>query len=453
MESCILSTGVLQYQADKACSGYTLYSPMRQKVTYLIDMEGYIVKEWKHDCAPGLFSVLLENGHLLRGGLKTPKYTEHGGEGGCIQEFDWDGNLVWEYVHYAPESCQHHSFKRCKNGNTLVLCWKRHSWDEARQKGRLEQNIPEGENDGLWASFIEEVSPEGKVVWTWDMWDHAGEGPDELNINYVVGNKYYMQGFFDWAHINNVDDVPEHNEILLCSRSFGEILFVDKATGKITYRFGNPAAYGQGRNPSFLDPGDQEFFGPHCATWLGNGKVLLFDNGWMHPLGNRSRIVELDRTCNAITWQWTSPSPNSFSSPIQSSVQMLPNGNVLACATEHGHFIEVVPNRKSSLSEENTDVPAALGSVPGGGEIAWEFINPATRLGCRAVLTDKTETRADTTNAVHRAHRYTADHPALQGRNLSRKRPFMETCPEGPWKKWQNLLSMESHTENSEKAD
>ena len=127
MESCILPTGVLQYQKDKACSGYTLYSPMRQQVTYLIDMEGYIVKEWKHDCAPGLFSVLLESAHLLRGGLKTPKHTEHGGEGGCIQEFDWDGRLVWEYVHYAPESCQHHSFKRCRNGNTLVLCWKKHS--------------------------------------------------------------------------------------------------------------------------------------------------------------------------------------------------------------------------------------------------------------------------------------------------------------------------------------
>ena len=439
MESCILPTGVLQYRADKACNGYTLYSPLRQKKTFLIDMEGYIVREWEHDCEPALFSTLLENGHLLRGGMLSPRYSDHGGEGGCVQEIDWEGNVVWEYVHHHPESCQHHAFKRCKNGNTLILCWKKHSWEEARKKGRLASLIPDGEEDGLWVNFVEEVSPEGKVVWSWDMWDHAGEGYENLDINYVVGNKYYRQGIFDWAHFNNVDDVPEHNEILLCARTFGEILFVNKTTGKISYRFGNPAAYGKGCNPSFLDPGNQELFGPHCATWLGNDKILLFDNGWMHPLGNRSRIVELDRRKNAITWQWTSPSPNSFSSPIQSSVQLLPNGNVLACATEHGHFIEVVPTRNAP---DNGSAPSRNDVASCGGDIVWEFINPATLLGCRAILTEKTETPADTTNAVHRAYRYTADYPGLRGKDLSRKRPFMEDCPEGPWQYWQKLKDL-----------
>ncbi len=433
MESCILPTGTLRYSPGRACDGYTLFSPMRQKQTFLIDMEGYIVHQWAHDTTPGLYSVLLENGNLLRGALCEPKYTDHGGEGGAVQEIDWDGNIVWEYRHHRPESCQHHAFKRMSNGNTLILCWRRYSWEEARERGRLEQWMPAPDlpeyQEGLWVNFVEEVTPAGSVVWSWNMWDHAGGAPDCFDLNYVVSNQHYKQGLLDWAHVNNVDDVPEHGEILLCSRTFSEFMFVSRKTGRITYRFGNPAASGRGQGPSFIDPGDQQLFGPHCATWLGDGKVLVFDNGWMHPLGNRSRMLIVDRSSDSIIWQWHAGTGNSFYSAIQSGVQLLPNGNVLACATEHGHFVEVDPSGGPNGS---------------GGEIVWEFVNPMTKQGPRAILTEATNTGSPATNAVHRAHRYVRDYPGLAGRQLTRKTPFVPQCPEGPWKAWGELIGCNS---------
>src|SRR5262245_4377432 len=56
----------------RAFQGYTLFSPGRQKNTFLIDMQGRAVKIWECDCEPGI-AYLLPNGNLLRSGRTTQK--------------------------------------------------------------------------------------------------------------------------------------------------------------------------------------------------------------------------------------------------------------------------------------------------------------------------------------------------------------------------------------------
>src|SRR5262249_31322672 len=51
-----------------AFQGYTLLSPMTSARTYLIDMDGKVVRTWESGCYPALSAYLLENGHLLRTG-------------------------------------------------------------------------------------------------------------------------------------------------------------------------------------------------------------------------------------------------------------------------------------------------------------------------------------------------------------------------------------------------
>ena len=108
MESLRIPSGVLYYDKARAFDGYTLYSPVCNKETFLVDMEGQIAHRWEHELLAGRYVQLLENGNLLRGGM-LPKYTSMGGEGGCVQEIDWNGNVVWEYVNHTPQTCQHHS--------------------------------------------------------------------------------------------------------------------------------------------------------------------------------------------------------------------------------------------------------------------------------------------------------------------------------------------------------
>ena len=79
-------------------AGYVLFSPLLSDVTYLIDNDGQVVHTWESDYAPGVSAYLLDNGHLLRTGREpeVPLFSI-GGHGGRIQEFTWDGELVWDY--------------------------------------------------------------------------------------------------------------------------------------------------------------------------------------------------------------------------------------------------------------------------------------------------------------------------------------------------------------------
>ena len=82
----------------RAFPGYTLIAPMFSKTTYLIDMLGKVVRTWESDCTPGVSAYLLENGHLLRPGALQPSPFGFGpAAGGRVQEFDWDGDLLWDF--------------------------------------------------------------------------------------------------------------------------------------------------------------------------------------------------------------------------------------------------------------------------------------------------------------------------------------------------------------------
>lgn len=450
MESLIQPTGVLQYNKEKAYDGYTLYSTVNSKTTFLIDMEGYIVHTWEHDTRAGRYVYMLENGNILRGGVREPQYTFLGGEGGVIQEIDWDGNIVWEYENYSPASCTHHSFWRKKNGNTLVLCWRHHSHEECLAHGRRAELLEEegimtriGPVTGLYVSYFVEIDPSGKEVWRWDFWDHMGENDyHKLDFNLVIPVK---SSWVDWDHCNNISYNEETNQIVTTLRALGEFIIIDCKSGDIVYRWGNPANYGAGRKPGFGDDGDQKLFGPHSPVWIGNDRILVYDNGYLRPLGSRSRIFEVDIKTGEIVWEWMSPSPNSFSSGNQSNVQRLPNGNTLMSACESGHIVEV--SAGSSCSYGNTfvfipeDAKKKAPAMP-PSEVVWEYVNPMTGNGPKSLLVHATETVSGAwSNAMHRVFRYGKEFPGLNGKDLSKRRPFIPERPDGPWREYQNILS------------
>jgi hypothetical protein len=95
-----------------------------------------------------------------------------------------------------------------------------------------------------------------------------------------------------------------------------------------------------------------------------------------------------------VVWRYSSKNNTTFFSTIGSGAQRLPNGNTFICAMNDGHFFEVSPSDTS---------------------IVWEYINPVTRSGIKKIKTDS----YPTDNGAFRAYRYSKDHPALKGRNLT----------------------------------
>lgn len=411
-------TGVTKYDAGKSFGGYTLFAPtVKSTTTYLINMEGDIVHTWESKYPPGLYATLLPNGNLLRSASLPDQPVKIGGAGGMIQEIDWNGKVVWEYTMNSPTEVQHHCFDRMPNGNTLILGWEKKTPEEFVKKGRKAGTFPDEVTikkqpvRDFWVDFVREVDKNGKTVWEWHAWDHIGTGPQQLDINYrlpaAVGAGYDS---FDWSHFNTLEYLPKTNQILMNSRNLSEIYIVDKKSGTIVQRWGNPSASGQGAKPGWYDDGSQQLFGSHHATMLPNGNLQIFDNGSERPEGNRSRVVEVDLKTGKIVWQYAAKGANSFFSFRQGAAQRLPNGNVMVTSTQQGHVFEITP----------------------AGEVVWEFVNPVMKGQIKGIFADGAEAvdnHQSFSNMIHRAYRYAPDYAGLQGKDLSVKGPLLPGYP------------------------
>ena len=172
----------------RAFRGYTLFAPLSSATTYLMDMQGKVVRTWESDCSPASCAFLLDNGHLLRPGSLGAEAQPFGGGpgvGGRVQEFTWEGELVWDFQFINAKQLPHHDITRLPNGNVLMIVWDRKTAKEALAAGRR----PELTGDShLLPDSLVEIKPTGKtsgqVVWEWHLWDHLVQDYDKTKANY-----------------------------------------------------------------------------------------------------------------------------------------------------------------------------------------------------------------------------------------------------------------------------
>ena len=79
---------------------------------------------------------------------------------------------------------------------------------------------------------------------------------------------------------------------------------------------------------------------PHCATWLGNGHILVFDNGIERET---SRVLEVDPASGQVVWKYPNGRGGKFYSEVRGLAQRLPNGNTLITNSQAGEAFEVTP--------------------------------------------------------------------------------------------------------------
>jgi hypothetical protein len=351
--------------------GYTLFAPNNSRTTYLLNMDSEVIHSWSHNRNGGFSSYLMENGHLLRpASISNPTFP--GGAGaGVVQEVDWDGNLVWEYIYSNTLHHTHHDLRPLPNGHVLLVAWEMKTAAQVIQAGHS-TSVP------LWPDHIVEVQPSGAnggtIVWEWHAWDHLIQDYDATKDNYgVVGDHPELldinrggmgnQGG-DWMHTNAIFHNPERDEILISCNFMNELYVIDHSTtteeaaghsggnsgrgGDILYRWGNPQNYDA--------PGNQYFRGVHCVSWIeggtpGAGHILVFNNGnGVH----QSSICELvPPLTESGDYLWNPGTAYGPASPIwiytasgfwaerTGSCQRSPNGNTLICESTTGDIFEV----------------------------------------------------------------------------------------------------------------
>lgn len=422
-------TGVMKYTKGKTYDGYTLITPWPSgdtHVTYLINMEGDIVHTWTTPSEGRDYpftSNLLPNGNLLIYTCLSKSPVGIGGYSGILEELDWDGNVVWSYEMCTENEVSHHAFDRMPNGNTLILGWEKVTSEEMVKKGRIPGTFPESVMFGgkpltdFWVDFVREVDKDGKTVWEWHVMDYIGTGPKQFDPNYMLPEKVGLAyATYDWTHFNTCQYIPETDQIVLNSRNFSETYIIDKKTGEMVFRWGNPSAYGQGERPSWYDNGDQQIFGSHHAAPVGKGIISIFDNGSERAEGQRSRVLEVDTKTGQIVWEYTASSTNNFFSFRQGGAQKLPNGNYMVTSTQHGHLFEVTRDK----------------------EVVWEFVSPILDGVSKGIFSDSVDVMRMPngeplehmfTNMIHRSYRYGVDYPGLKGKDLTPKGHIVKGYP------------------------
>ena len=357
--------------------GYSLFAPMGETTTYLIDEAGNTAFSWHSTYRPGLAVYLLENGNLLRTGNTNSTNFNVGGAGGIVQEIAPNGAVTWSFEYDNAQGRLHHDIEPLPNGHVLMIAWELKTQQEALAAGRNPNLLTDGE---LWPDTIIEVDPgTNDIVWEWHVWDHlvqdydatktnygvVADHPERINLNYRgTGGK---PGGADWTHINSIDYNADFDQILLSVHNFSEIWVIDHSTttaeaashsggnsglgGDLLYRWGNPQAHNAG------SASDQQLFVQHDAAWIpagypGAGHILIFNNGNGRPGGNYSSVDEIvppvDNTGNytgygptAPVWSYTATTPTDFYATNISGAQRLPNGNTLICDGPDGYFFEV----------------------------------------------------------------------------------------------------------------
>lgn len=327
------------YDRKRVWKGLNLVPTSGTEEVLLINMSGKLVHKWDVDAAR---ARLLPNGNLL---------VVHGSAWGetkarwkklmpVVNEYDWNGNVVWSYT---TESIAHHDIQRLDNGNTLILIHvdvppelQQKAEHPARREGRLLTDA------------IIEVTPDGEIVWRWNLYDH-------FDVNFCgarpcVVTKEDRQGDLkdafrrDWTHSNSIFALPENRwydqgdtrfkpgNVLLNPRRFWRPIIIEKETGKVVWEYT-----------------EKEYRGglgaPHEARMIqpglpGAGNIVIFDNG-IGSHNGESFIVELNPVKKKVVW--TFDRGTKFFNKTRGSHQRLPNGNTLISWDREGRVLEVNP--------------------------------------------------------------------------------------------------------------
>jgi hypothetical protein len=451
---------VLYWNRTNAYAGYTFFGVRSN--TYLIDMEGRVVHTWPVGTNPRL----LANGNVL-----DAADGDVSGFSG-LKEVDWNGNTVWQYTEARSGYAPHHDFLRIYNpklgtNTTLYLAARSVTSSQCLAAGC---NPANGLYTNAQVDAIVEVDPSGNVVWEWCFFDHGIQDFDAGKSNYVGAGKTVANypGRLnlnlpgrpvtnDWLHCNSIDYntnldqivvnaaggefyVIDHGNTFIAGNPASSMALAAGTNGDFLYRFGDPARYSQGSPPSIQQnwttstTGNKQIGGSSHAQWIpaglpGAGRFLVYNNGGdLFETTPQSYVFEINGYLNATTndtgayvsppvagyyswaapghdtdkrsksmarqivWMYFSMANQGMFSHLDSSVQRLPNGNTLVCDSTEGHIFEVTA----------------------AGEAAWEYINPVTADGIVAYKRDAWPMQ----NALFRAYRYAASHPALAGRTL-----------------------------------
>lgn len=322
--------GVRVLDAANACPGYTLVVFAGTCTAQLMTFDGQVVRTWKDEhCHRWEHAELLPGGDLVVVGarLDEDKVEDPIETGRYIRRLSWKGDVVWN-----ADINAHHDVSPTSDGKLWTLVMKRR---------RIPALDPD---DDVADDFLTLMSEDGKVVESFSLYEILASSKIPFAIQKAGGGEAGRTRLLDVFHTNairpasvpalaGVSPIYGPSAVIITSRHQDEIMIVDGRARQLLWHWGRGV-----------------LSGPHEASVLANGRILVFDNGLSRGW---SRVLDLNPLAPRELTQFA-PGPSRFFSRVMGSCQRLPNGNTLIVHSEGGAAFELTPKGQPAWTYEGT---------------------------------------------------------------------------------------------------
>jgi len=322
--------GVTLRDASRMQPGLTYFTNVNDCSSHLVEEDGTEVRSWRHSpCDVWGNSILLPNGDVLAVHHDPHPEGSQTEEAGArrLLKLNWEGELQW-----TRKLPTHHDVDVMPSGNIATLTYQHRRIPEIHATDRVRDH------------YLAELNPEGELLEETSITDLMLASPDVVKILPVKVRDRDGSREIDLVHTNSLEFLREPelaaqnplyapSNVLICVRHQNLVMIVDWNTKKVIW------AWGQ-----------NEISGPHDATLLENGNVLLFDNGLSRKW---SRILEVNPRTDEIVWEYKAKNPREFFTVTRGATQRVENGNTLITYSRKGSIFEVTPE----------------------GDTVWEYVN------------------------------------------------------------------------------
>ncbi|MEZ5832814.1 MAG: arylsulfotransferase family protein [Dongiaceae bacterium] len=342
--------GVTIHDPGKAFEGYTLYTGAGEASAHLIDMNGRVVHDWRRPYSavwndraavkkPQPDQVILwDKARLLPNGDLLAIYAAAGDTpwGYGMVKLDRDSNVIWSFLDHT-----HHDFDIAPDGRIFALT-NNFSSDDIDGLGKLDKPFLE--------DFVVVLSPDGKELKKVSVTRALARS--RFKLLHLAIPRYALS---DPLHTNAVQYItPE------LARNFP---FAKEGDLLISFRDISAVAVLSLQREELIWATRGPWLWQHDASLQPDGHITLFDNLGGFRDGNSARVLEIDPRSGGIVWSYQGDDAHPLHSPLRSSAEVLPNGNVLITESDGGRLFEVTRQ----------------------GEIVWNFVNP-TRGGAHGEM-------------------------------------------------------------------
>jgi hypothetical protein len=209
------------------------------------------------------------------------------------EERGLDGSLV-RRISAVGSDTDNHELQVMPNGDYLLASYRLRDTtvDLSQYGGPADARVLD--------AVVQEVSPRGKLVWSWNSKDHTQVADSTPFMGAVVTNPSTLPSgvtAYDLAHLNSIE--PDGDSVIVSLRHLGAIFKVSRKTGAIEWKLGGT------HTPESLHVVGEEnaplFGGQHDARLLPDGTLTLHDNRTGQKAGPRALRYRIDGATRTAT--------------------------------------------------------------------------------------------------------------------------------------------------------